>query len=60
MKNSVSTESAQLISLPQFVDDFGDGLLEAVARQNPPLYSGNADPFRELVMDGLLRSPFPA
>ena len=49
-----------VISLSQFVEDFGDGLLEAVARQNPPVYDGAPDPFRELVMDTLVRKPFDA
>jgi Rad3-related DNA helicases len=49
-----------VISLSQFVEDFGDGLLEAVARQNPPIHDGVPDPFRDLVMDGLVRKPFDA
>ncbi|RCX28013.1 DEAD/DEAH box helicase family protein [Thioalbus denitrificans] len=49
-----------IIPLSQFVEDFGDGLLEAVARQNPPVYDGQPDPFRDLVMEGLARQPFPS
>lgn len=49
-----------VISLSQFVEDFGDGLLEAVARQNPPIHDGVPDSFRDLVMDGLVRKPFDA
>lgn len=49
-----------ILPLSQFVEDFGDGLLEAVARQNPPVYDGQPDPFRDLVMEGLARQPFPS
>lgn len=48
-----------VIALSQFVEDFGDGLLEAVARQNPPVYDGEPDPFRDIIMEGLARQPFP-
>ncbi|MCG5495541.1 DEAD/DEAH box helicase family protein [Ectothiorhodospira variabilis] len=54
------TVEANVIPLSQFVEDFGDGLLEAVARQNPPVYDGHPDPFRDLVMEGFTRDPFPA
>jgi len=53
-------ESSNVVSLSQFVEDFGDGLLNAVARQNPPVYDGQADPYRDMVMDGLARNPFDA
>lgn len=49
------------IPLTEFIRDFGDGLLEAVRRQNPPIYEeGDADPFRDAVMSALSRKPFPA
>ena len=48
-----------VIALSQFVEDFGDGLLEAVARQNPPVYDGDPDPFWDIIMEGLARQPFP-
>ena len=48
------------IPLSQFVADFSDGLMQAVAVQNPPVYDGTPDPQREQVMDGLKRQPFPA
>ena len=51
---------AGVISLTDFVQDFGDGLLEAVQNQNPPVYNGQPDPVRKAIMDGLLRKPFPA
>ena len=50
----------QHIPLTRFIEEFGDGLLDAVQSQNPAVYSGRSDPYRESVMDGLLRQPFPA
>ncbi len=59
--NTASIEQPDnVIALSAFVEDFGDGLLEAVARQNPPVYDGQADIYRDAIMDGLTRSPFPA
>ncbi len=55
----VLPEPAQL-SLAEFVDDFGASLLDAVRRQNPPVYDGVADPRRDALMDRLSRKPFPA
>jgi superfamily II DNA or RNA helicase len=49
-----------VIPLAQFVTEFGDGLMQAVSEQNPPIYDGTPDPGREAVMDGLKRHPFPA
>ena len=48
------------IPLTQFIADFGGGLLDAVRRQNPPIYDGDADPSRNAVMESLSRKPFPA
>ncbi|MCG7928964.1 MAG: DEAD/DEAH box helicase family protein [Candidatus Thiodiazotropha sp. 6PLUC2] len=52
--------SADIIPLTEFIQDFGDGLLEAVQQQNPPIYDGQPDLKREQVMDNLIRDPFPA
>ena len=52
--------SADVIPLTDFIRDFGDGLLEAVQQQNPPVYNGHPDPQRDHVMDTLTRAPFPA
>ncbi|MEW7972787.1 MAG: SNF2-related protein [Candidatus Thiodiazotropha endolucinida] len=52
--------SADVIPLTDFIRDFGDGLLEAVQQQNPPLYDGHPDLMRDQVMDALTRAPFPA
>ena len=46
------------IPLAEFVNDFGDSLLEAVSKQNPPVFDGELDPEREAIMDGFKRSPF--
>lgn len=51
---------SNVIPLADFIQDFGDGLLEAVQRQNPPVYSGEINEARQHVMNGLLRKPFPA
>jgi superfamily II DNA or RNA helicase len=56
----IETPSADIIQLTDFIRDFGDGLLEAVQQQNPPVYDGQPDPLRDQVMDGLIREPFPA
>jgi hypothetical protein len=53
-------ESHQQIPLAQFIQDFGEGLMAAVAQQNPPIYDGSPNPQWEAVMDGLKRQPFPA
>ncbi|NMG42294.1 helicase [Aromatoleum toluvorans] len=48
------------LALSDFVDEFGDSLLAAVRRQNPPIYDGKPDPHRDVLMDRLARRPFPA
>lgn len=48
------------LSLPDFVAQFGDGLLEAVRTQNPPVYNGVPNAKRMAVMNQLLRKPFDA
>ena len=53
-------EASNIIPLSRFVADFGDGLLEVVTRQNPPVYDGSPDPRRDAVMETLKRKPFPA
>jgi len=58
--NDPEADLGDAIPLSEFVADFGDGLMQAVAVQNPPVYDGTPDPRREQVMDGLKRQPFPA
>ncbi|MBX8911159.1 SNF2-related protein [Enterobacter ludwigii] len=54
-------ESSSLtISLNDFVSEFGDELLDSLNRANPPVYTGQARPHRQLVLSRLKRSPFPA
>lgn len=54
-----SADSA-VISLADFIEQFGDGLLDAVRKQNPPVYDGTANPARDAVLDALKRKPFAA
>ena len=58
--NEEAPEPKNVIPLSEFVADFGDGLMQAVLAQNPPVYDGVPDPRRDAVMDGLKRQPFPA
>jgi SNF2 family DNA or RNA helicase len=54
------------MALTQFIEDFGDGLLEQVKSQNPPIYDPAIDeqsPIwrqRQAILDGLKRQPFKA
>jgi superfamily II DNA or RNA helicase len=45
------------LSLSDFITDFSDGLLDAVAKQNPPVFEAPSE-HRTEVMKGLLRPPF--
>lgn len=52
--------------LANFIDQFGEGLLEQVRRQNPPIYDPDLDTqtpvwrVRQHVLDNLTRQPFEA
>lgn len=52
--------------LAHFIDQFGEGLLEQVRRQNPPIYDPDLDTqtpvwrARQHVLDNLTRTPFEA
>lgn len=48
------------IKLSDFIDEFGEELLESTNRSNPPVYTGNIRPHRQLVLDGLKRKLFDA
>ncbi|WP_175574604.1 SNF2-related protein, partial [Pseudomonas syringae] len=48
------------IGLTEFIEEFGDELLESLNRSNPPVYAGIDNPARQSVLDGLKRQPFPA
>ena len=52
------TAEANTIGLGDFLEEFGSGLLDAVSRQNPPVYTA-PDERRAAIMDGLLRAPYP-
>ena len=57
---------SEKLTLPEFIEEFGEGLLEQVREQNPPVYdtardgSGAAWQERQAIMDGLKRKPFAA
>lgn len=51
-------DGGEVIPLAQFIAEFGEGLLDAVQSQNPPVYDGTPDPRRTNVMQGLSRKPF--
>lgn len=46
------------IPLNQFIADFGQDLMNAVSRQNPPVYDGSANPVWDGIMNSLKRQPF--
>jgi SNF2 family DNA or RNA helicase len=48
------------IPLQDFVDEFGDELLESLNRANPPVYTGLARANRQIVLAALKRKLFPA
>lgn len=48
------------ISLSDFIDEFGEGLLASAQESNPPVYDGNPKPHRVIVLDSLKRKPFKA
>jgi SNF2 family DNA or RNA helicase len=57
----IESESSPLDwSLPDFVSEFGEELLESLNRTNPPVYAGRPRPHRVHVLDGLKRRLFPA
>lgn len=57
---SDDTSNPNELSLTQFVDDFGNGLLDRVAEQVPPLFDGTYTGSWDKAMDGLKRQPFDA
>ncbi|MCO7620144.1 DEAD/DEAH box helicase [Pseudomonas guariconensis] len=48
------------INLTDFIDEFGDELLESLNRSNPPVYAGAINDQRQRVMNDLKRKPFAA
>ncbi|HET9645871.1 MAG TPA: hypothetical protein VFP68_21515, partial [Burkholderiaceae bacterium] len=57
---SPAPTEAEVISLSDFIDEFGAELLQQVRSQNPPIYDGTQRPAWNAVMDGLKRKPFAA
>jgi SNF2 family DNA or RNA helicase len=58
---SLPAESgSNVLPLSDFVADFGDDLLRAVSRLNPPVYDGIPSASRDAVMGDLTRTPFDA
>ena len=57
-QDEIPSLAEQIIPLQAFIHQFGAGLLDAVQRQNPPVYQGEQHPARNAVLDGLLRAPF--
>lgn len=51
---------APKMSLHEFIGDFGQGLLEAVERECPPVYQGDKPAHRDAVLHQLKRQPFDA
>lgn len=56
----VDVPPVQDVSLADFVEEFGAGLLRSVAESYPPVYDGQANPHRSEVLQSLSREPFPA
>ena len=50
----------RVISLQDFVADFGDDLMASLEASNPPVYTGEACPRRDAVFETLKRKPFDA
>jgi hypothetical protein len=48
------------LSLQDFVGEFGDELLDSLNRANPPVYTGQPQAHRQLVVASLKRKLFPA
>ena len=48
------------LSLQDFVGEFGDELLDALNSANPPVYTGQPQAHRQLIVASLKRKLFPA
>ena len=57
----LDAESSPLtLSLQDFVGEFGDELLDALNNANPPVYTGQPQAHRQLIVASLKRKLFPA
>lgn len=57
---TASAASPLNINLTDFIDEFGDELLQSLNRSNPPVYAGAINEQHERVMNDLKRKPFAA
>ncbi|MCO8166193.1 SNF2-related protein [Pseudomonas sp. 21LCFQ02] len=48
------------LNLTDFIEEFGEGLLDSLNRSNPPVFTGHNNPGRQAVLHNLKRTPFPA
>ncbi|MDH1209458.1 helicase-related protein [Pseudomonas chengduensis] len=55
-----AAESPLTLSLQDFVSEFGDELLDSLNRANPPVYAGQAQVHRQIVVASLKRQLFTA
>nr|WP_242452297.1 DEAD/DEAH box helicase [Morganella morganii] len=57
---TASASSLAVFPLNQFIDEFGDSLLDSLNQSLPPVYDGTPNIKRQATMDALKRRPFPA
>ncbi|MBA4243710.1 MAG: DEAD/DEAH box helicase [Pseudomonas sp.] len=55
-----AAESPLSLSLQDFVSEFGDELLDSLNRANPPVYAGQAQVHRQIIVASLKRQLFAA
>lgn len=66
IENTPAVEDDTHMALASFIEQFGEGLLEQVRSQNPPIYDPRLDKLtptwqkRQTVLDALKRQPFEA
>lgn len=56
----IENDQSHIIPLSDFINDFGDDLINSVKRQNPPVYDNIPNADRALVMNNMPRQPFDA
>ena len=59
MEAVIEVSQQEVIPLSDFIHEFGEGLLSAVQQQNPPIYDGVPNSGHAILMEALLRKPFP-
>ena len=58
--NEAEPDQTRRIPLSDFISKFGSGLLQAVRKQNPPIFDDLERADWDVIIDSLLRTPFPA